>query len=183
QLAAQDVKVVISGEGGDELFGGYYTYVADLLAARTGGLARLARPVVERLPTSSARASFDYKAKRFVRAAHLPPLERHHGWKEIFSPDARAELTGRRSGFDPVHTLRDRFRETEGADPLARLQDVDFGIYLVDDLLVKTDRASMAHSLEARVRFLDSVVTNFAFTLPAKHKVRGLSKKVLLRKA
>ena len=63
------------------------------------------------------------------------------------------------------------------------MQDVDFGIYLVDDLLVKTDRASMAHSLEARVPFLDSVVTNFAFALPAKHKVRGLSKKVLLRKA
>ena len=70
-----------------------------------------------------------------------------------------------------------------GADELARLQDVDFGIYLVDDLLVKTDRASMAHSLEARVPFLDSVVTNFAFALPTKHKVRGLAKKVLLRKA
>src|SRR5205814_252266 len=68
-------------------------------------------------------------------------------------------------------------------DALARLQDVDFGIYLVDDLLVKTDRASMAHSLEARVPFLDSVVTNFAFGLQTKHKVRGLSKKVLLRKA
>jgi asparagine synthase (glutamine-hydrolysing) len=63
------------------------------------------------------------------------------------------------------------------------LQDVDFGIYLVDDLLVKTDRASMAHSLEARVPFLDTVVTNFAFSLPVRHKVRGLSKKRLLRKA
>ena len=183
QLAAQDVKVALSGEGGDELFGGYFTYVADLLAERTGGLARLARPLVERLPTSSARASFDYKAKRFVRAAHLPPLERHHGWKEIFSPDARAELTGRRSGFDPVHTLRDRFAETEGAELLARLQDVDLGIYLVDDLLVKTDRASMAHSLEARVPFLDPVVTNLALMLPTRHRVSGLRKKVLLRKA
>jgi asparagine synthase (glutamine-hydrolysing) len=118
-----------------------------------------------------------------VRAAHLPPLERHHGWKEIFSPDVRAELTGRPTTFDPVDVYRARYAETAGADPLARLQDVDFGIYLVDDLLVKTDRASMAHSLEARVPFLDSVVTNFAFGLPAKHKVRGLSKKVLLRKA
>ena len=183
QLAASDVKVALSGEGGDELFGGYYTYVADLLAERTAGLARVARPLVERLPTSTARASVDYKAKRFVRAAHLPPLERHHGWKEIFAPDMRARLTGRRSEFDPVDLLRTRFAETEGAELLGRLQDVDFGVYLVDDLLVKTDRASKAHSLEARVPFLDPLVTNFAFTLPASQRVRGLRKKVLLRKA
>jgi asparagine synthase (glutamine-hydrolysing) len=183
RLAAEDVKVALSGEGGDELFGGYYTYFADLLAQRVGGLAGLARPLVERLPTSTARASFDYKAKRFVRGAHLPPLERHHAWKEIFSPDARAELTGRRHGFDPVDLYRARFAETEGAEVLARLQDVDLGIYLVDDLLVKTDRASMAHSLEARVPFLDAAVTSFAFSLPARHRVSGFRKKVLLRKA
>jgi len=183
QLAAQDVKVALSGEGGDELFGGYYTYVADLLALRAGGAARLAQPLVERLPSSSARASFDYKAKRFVRAAHLPPLERHHAWKEIFSADARAELTGRRHEFDPVDLYRARFAETEGAELLARLQDVDLGIYLVDDLLVKTDRASMAHSLEARVPFLDPAVAGFAAALPLKHRVRGARKKVLLRKA
>src|SRR6266550_1482753 len=170
-------------DGGDELFGGYHTYAADLLAARVGGLARLAGPLVERLPTSTSRASFDYKAKRFVRAAHLPPLERHHGWKEIFSPDLRAELTGRQSAFDPVDLLRTRYAETEGSDELARLQDVDLGVYLVDDLLVKTDRASMAHSLEARVPYLDTVVTNLALALPTRHKIRGLSKKVLLRKA
>jgi asparagine synthase (glutamine-hydrolysing) len=183
RLAADNVKVALSGEGGDELFGGYYTYAADLLAERAGWTAPLLRPFVERLPSSSAKASLDYKAKRFVKAAHLPALERHHGWKEIFSPDARAELTGRRSDFDPVDLLRARFEETEGAELLARLQDVDLGTYLVDDLLVKTDRASMAHSLEARVPFLDPVVTNFALGLPTRHKVRGLRKKVLLRKA
>src|SRR5215204_1958323 len=183
RLAAEDVKVALSGEGGDELFGGYYTYAADLLAERAGWTAPLLRPIVERLPSSSARASFDYRAKRFVRAAHLPPLERHHGWKEIFSPAARAELTGRDNGFDPVDVLRARFAETEGAELLARLQDVDLGTYLVDDLLVKTDRASMAHSLEARVPFLDPAVTNFSFGLPTRHKVRALRKKVLLRKA
>jgi asparagine synthase (glutamine-hydrolysing) len=183
QLAAQHVKVALSGEGGDELFGGYYTYTADLLADRVAPLARLVRPLVELLPTSTSKASFDYRAKRFVRAAHLPPLERHHGWKEIFAPDVRAEVTGRSAAFDPVDVYRARYRETVGADGLARLQDVDFGVYLVDDLLVKTDRASMAHSLEARVPFLDPAVTSFAFSLPAEHKVRGLSKKVLLRKA
>jgi asparagine synthase (glutamine-hydrolysing) len=183
QLAAEHVKVALSGEGGDELFGGYYTYAADLLADRVGPLARLASPLVERLPASGGRVSLEYRAKRFVRAAHLPPLERHHGWKEIFSPEARGELTERRSSFDPVDVYRARYGETEGAEPLARLQDVDFAVYLVDDLLVKTDRASMANSLEARVPFLDPVVTNFAFALPRKMRVRGLSKKVLLRKA
>jgi asparagine synthase (glutamine-hydrolysing) len=183
QLAAEHVKVALSGEGGDELFGGYYTYAADLFADRVAPLARIARPLVEALPASTRRASLDYKAKRFVRAAHLPPLERHHGWKEIFSPDARAELTGSRAAFDPVDVYRARYDETAGAPRLARLQDVDFGVYLVDDLLVKTDRASMAHSLEVRVPFLDPLVTNLAFALPTRQKVRGFAKKVLLRKA
>jgi asparagine synthase (glutamine-hydrolysing) len=183
RLAAQDVKVALSGEGGDELFGGYYTYVADQLAGRMAGVARAAAPLVERLPSSTSRASLDYRAKRFVRAAHLPPLERHHGWKEIFSSDARAELTGRRSALDPIAILRARFAETEDAEPLARLQDVDLGTYLVDDLLVKTDRTSMAHSLEARVPYLDPLVAGLALQLPDRLKVHGLRKKVLLRKA
>ncbi len=185
ELASRHVKVALSGEGGDELFGGYYTYVADQLAPRLAGVAGVVRPLVEALPSSSGRASFDYKAKRFVRGAHLPPLERHHAWKEIFTPEARAELLGpnRRGTADPLESYRARYAETEGADPLARLQDVDFGVYLVDDLLVKTDRASMAHSLEARVPYLDEVVAGFALSLPAHLKVRGLAKKRLLRKA
>jgi asparagine synthase (glutamine-hydrolysing) len=185
ELASRHVKVALSGEGGDELFGGYYTYVADLLAPRVGPLAGVIRPLVEALPSSSGRTSFDYKAKRFVRAAHLPPLERHHAWKEILSPEARAELLARarRGSADPLDVYRTRYQETEGAEPLARLQDVDLGIYLVDDLLVKTDRASMAHSIEARVPYLDEVVAALALALPTRLKVRGLAKKRLLRKA
>ena len=183
ELAARHVKTVLSGEGGDELFGGYYTYAADLLAERAGPLARLARPLVELLPASTTKASLDYRAKRFVRAAHLPPLERHHAWKEIFSADLRAELTGRRGTFDPVDLLRARFAETEGVELVSRLQDVDLGVLMVADQLTKTDRASMAHSLESRVPFLDTVVTNLALALPARQKVRGLRKKLLLRKA
>jgi asparagine synthase (glutamine-hydrolysing) len=185
ELAAGTVKVAISGEGGDELFGGYYTYVADQIAPRLAPAAKALRGVVERLPSSSAKASLDYKAKRFVRGAHLPPLERHHAWKEIFSDDARAELVARRRHgiSDPLDLYRARYGETEGAEPLARLQDLDLGIYLVDDLLVKTDRASMAHSLEARVPFCDPAVAELALALPTAKKVRGFAKKRLLRRA
>jgi asparagine synthase (glutamine-hydrolysing) len=184
ELAAGEVKVALSGEGGDELFGGYYTYVADLLAARVGRLAALAAPLVERLPSSDAKVSLDYKAKRFARGAHLPPLERHHAWKEIFSRELQTALLGPRDpGWDPVDLYRERYAETAGAEPLARLQDVDLGIYLVDDLLVKTDRSSMAHSLELRVPFLDNEVAAAAFGLATPLKVRGLAKKRLLRRA
>lgn len=184
ELAAGHVKTALSGEGGDELFGGYYTYVADLLARRVGRLAPLARPLAEALPSRTDRVGFDYKAKRFARAAALPPLERHHGWKEIFSPQARAELaSAHASSWDPLDLYRERYAETATAEPLARMQDVDLGIYLVDDLLVKTDRISMAHSLEVRVPFLDQHVAEFAFSLPRRMKVRGLQKKRLLRKA
>jgi asparagine synthase (glutamine-hydrolysing) len=186
ELAAEHVKVVLSGEGGDELFGGYETYAADQLALRLGSLAAPLAPLVERLPSSSRRVSLEYRAKRFVRAAALPPLERHHGWKEIFSAEQRAQLLlpewGQAPG-NPLDGWRARFAETEGAPLLARLQDVDLGIYLADDLLVKTDRMSMAHSLEARVPYLDPVISDLALALPTKHKVRGLSKKRLLRRA
>jgi asparagine synthase (glutamine-hydrolysing) len=184
ELAASQVKVAMSGEGGDELFGGYYTYVADLLAPRVGRLAALARPLVERLPSSSRRAaSFDYKAKRFARAAALPPLERHHGWKEIFDEQTRRALLRDRSGADPLAIYRQHYAETAGAPELARLQEVDLNVYLPSDLLVKTDRASMAHSLEARVPFLDKAVSDVALSLPTSQKVRGFEKKRLLRKA
>jgi asparagine synthase (glutamine-hydrolysing) len=129
--------------------------------------------------------SLDYKLKRFANGLGLPPLERHHAWKEIFSAGARAALVApdHGGGHDPVDLLRARYAETDGADELARLQDVDLGVPLVDDLLVKTDRASMAHSLEARVPFLDPVVADFALGLPAELRVRRFQKKRLLRRA
>ena len=184
RLAAEDVKVALSGEGGDELFGGYYTYAADLLAERVGGAAaaraaggRAAAVLVAarelRLPGEAVRP------RRAPAAARAPPgLEDDLLRGRAGRADRAARTASTRSSLD-----RARFAETEGHELLARLQDVDLGGYLADDLLVKTDRASMAWSLETRVPFLDTVVTNFAFSLPARQKVRGLAKKRLLRKA
>jgi len=186
KLAREHVKVALSGEGGDELFGGYNYYVAHGLAPRLGTVAAALRPLVEKLPTSSAGAStLDWKLKRFARAARFAPIDRHYEWKSILTPEARAELVcpERRGNGDPLQLLRSRYEESAGAPELARLMDLDLGIFLVDDMLVKTDRASMAHSLEARVPILDSVVTELALALPSGLKVRGLSRKRLLRRA
>jgi asparagine synthase (glutamine-hydrolysing) len=185
QLAAEHVKVVLSGEGGDELFGGYYWYVGDVMAPRLGPLASRLRPLVDRLPSTATSRRLDDRMKRFARGSDLPPVERHAAWSQVFSSEARAELLARApgAGSDPLRTHRARYGQTGGAEPLGRMQDIDLGTYLVDDILVKIDRASMAHSLESRVPFLDPVVAELALALPARHKVRGLSKKRLFRRA
>jgi asparagine synthase (glutamine-hydrolysing) len=185
ELAARHVKATLSGEGGDEMFGGYNTYAAHGVAPYLGRVASAVRPALQLVPASTRSSSWEERLKRFAHGGHLPPLERHHAWKEVFSADARAELLSpdRRGSFDPVELFRSRYDETEGAEGLGRLMDVDIGTYLVDDLLVKMDRASMAHSLEARVPFCDPVVAELAFALPSRHKVRWFDKKRLLRKA
>ncbi len=141
------------------------------------------RPLVEALPGVDAQGEPRLQGQA-VRARRAPAAARAASRLEGDLLRRRARRAHRPpAAFDPVDVYRARYAETAGAPQLARLQDVDFGMYLVDDLLVKTDRASMAHSLEARVPFLDPLVTNLAFALPTRLKVRGLAKKVLLRKA
>jgi asparagine synthase (glutamine-hydrolysing) len=186
QLARGHVKVALSGEGADEFFGGYNYYVGHRLAPIIGRATGALRPIVERLPTSTAKSStFDYRAKRFTRSARLPTLERHYRWKTITAIDEREALIlpERRRFQDPLSLFADRFAESEGADDLAKVMDIDIGIFVVDDMLVRTDRASMAHSLEARVPVLDPVVAELALALPSRLKVRGFSKKRLLKRA
>ncbi len=186
QLARSNVKVALSGEGGDEFFGGYNYYVGHLLAPKLKGIAAAVRPLVDRLPTTNGGAStLDWKVKRFVRGAHLSDVERHYVWKTVFTPEERLGLVeaDHRGTCDPLELLRVRYERSEGAEDLARVLDVDLGVFLVDDMLVKTDRASMAHSLEARVPILDPVVAELALSLPTAMKVRGLARKRLLRKA
>ncbi len=185
ELAAREVKVVLSGEGGDELFGGYYWYLGDTYAPRFGRFATALRPALERLPGTATSRRLDDRVKRFARGSHLPPVDRHSAWSQVFSPEAREELMTRRppEGSDPLRAHRARYARTEGAENLARMQDIDVGTYLVDDILTKIDRMSMAHSLESRVPFLDPAVADLALALPSRHKIHGLSKKRLFRKA
>lgn len=183
--ASRHVKVVLSGEGGDELFGGYQTYQADRYGGWVSRPAAALEPLLERWPSSSGRLGLDYKLRRLARGAGLGPLERHHAWKEIFATGERREflVPGQGSAGDPLDQHRARYAETVGADPLARLQDLDVGTFLADDLLVQTDQAGMAHGLEIRVPFLDPVVAELALALPARAKVSPRCTKRLLRAA
>jgi asparagine synthase (glutamine-hydrolysing) len=185
ELAARHVKVVLSGEGGDELFGGYQVYLADRLAPKVGRIARLAAPLVERLPATGEHGAFDHRARKFVAGATLPPAERHQAWRSVFTPEARAALVrpDRQPSRDYLDVYRAHYADSAGAEPIARMSHLDIRLYLADDLLAKTDRASMAHSLETRVPFLDPVVAEFAMALPDRQRIRGLAKKVLLRRA
>ena len=182
RFAARDVKAVLTGEGADELFGGYQTYVADRLGragrARRGGAGARGRALPELLGAPEPRLPL----RRLALGAGLGPLERHHAFKETFGARAAARDCSAGRG-DPLARLRARYAETEGAEPIARLQDVDAGSFLADDLLPQADRAGMAHGLEVRVPFLDPVVAELAYALPVDARVRGLETKRVLRAA
>jgi asparagine synthase (glutamine-hydrolysing) len=198
ELAARHVKVALSGDGGDELFGGYYTYQADKLARiyrclprfLTGGLLS---KLVHLLPTSDRKASLDFKLKRFVQGASLPPLPAHVAWKAFFSEDMKAELyrpsngngngNGHHKGRRPsVQLLQDYYDRYTSDDLLNRLLYVDMKVQLVDDMLTKVDRMSMAHSLEVRVPLLDLRLVEFMARLPSSLKVHGMTLKYLLKR-
>jgi asparagine synthase (glutamine-hydrolysing) len=189
QLARQLVTVALSGEGGDEVFAGYETYAAYKLAALYRRLPRfvaatIVPAAIKRLPTSHRRVSFDYKAKRFVDGALLPPADGHYWWKVIFTEEAKTALYAEPPDAveETIRFYREAYEQCKASDPLTRLQHIDLTIYLPDDLLVKADRMSMAHSLEARVPFLDHRVVEFAAALPAHLKLRGLTKKYILKR-
>jgi len=194
KLAAEDVKVVLSGEGGDEIFAGYMTYEADMMAERYLKLPGLIRNkiipgIVSLLPVSTDKVSFDYKARRFIRGAENDLITRHYMWKVIFDHREKQELLSYdayNSGFprDSVEVFKDYFNHGETIrDPLNHVLYTDTKVYLPDDLLVKVDRMSMANSLEARVPFLDRKLVELAFSIPSKFKLMGRKKKYILKKA
>lgn len=181
RFASAHVKAVLTGEGADELFGGYQTYAADRLGQHAARAAALLAPAVAHWPSSSGRLSLDFRLRRLALGAGLGPLERHHAFKETFPAPLRQALLG--TAGDPLARLRARYAETADAEPLARLQDADIGSFLADDLLPQADRAGMAHGLEVRVPFLDPVVAELAFALPVNARVRGFETKRVLRAA
>ena len=179
RAARQHVKVILSGEGADELFGGYPTYIGHKIAPKYDALPSFVRAAIrksiERLKPSSRKVTFEFLLKKFVHDAERPWLERHLAW---FGTGLSDEISG--GPPSPAAAAEDR-----GAprDALESAMLLDYRSYLRDNLLVKVDRATMLSSVEARAPFLDRDVTRFALSLPSNLRVRRLETKWLLKKA
>ena len=190
QLAREQVKVVLSGDGGDELFGGYETYLADEKARLYGRIPKAVRTrgiekVVNSLKPQAQKKGLVNKAKRFIEGLEHPEALSHTRWRlfageliqqTLLTQDAARAIT------QPVdrHILElfDRAGERE---PLNRSLYVDVKSYLCDNILTKVDRMSMAVSLEARVPYLDRELVELAFQIPTRYKVSRGKTKVLLK--
>ncbi len=192
QFARQHVTVALSGDGGDELFGGYWRYLGhESLAAyrRIPGVIRraLLEPLLRGMSSSksSGLANGVRQFRKLLRPASNDPLARHVAWSRILAPEAEAlYLDQSRAQECDRRTVEAARRLTEGmsgADPLNRILAFDLQHQLPADMLQKVDLASMMHSLEIRVPFLDASVVEFAAELPGSYKIdRGLRKRVLI---
>jgi asparagine synthase (glutamine-hydrolysing) len=193
QLAREDVKAVLSGDGGDELFGGYDTYEAQALATRLGWVGDALMPalagVAAALPPSEKKKGLVNKVKRFsAGAASAPGDLEHYRWMVYLGPQAKTRLysAGLRAALgsaDVYAPVRDAMKRFGQDDPLNRQLYADLSLYLADDILVKVDRMSMATSLETRAPFLDGDVMELAFSMPGHLKIRNGERKWVLKQA
>lgn len=193
QVARNFVKVVLSGDGGDELFAGYDTYVAQRMAGRyydwlPGVVGRDMLPsLMKRVPPQPAKKGTINKVKRFIEGAALPPSLQHTRWMMFMHDSDKAQLyrPALRAGVNgdtPAALIERYLRQARPMDPLAQQQYVDVKTYLVDDILTKVDRMSMAVSLEARLPLLDHRIVEFALNLPPQMKLKGDTTKAILRR-
>jgi asparagine synthase (glutamine-hydrolysing) len=186
KLARAHVTVVLTGDGGDELFAGYRRFAAAVASERLPRFAReAARTLSPALPTPKSDRHWLASARRFVQAAADPVDLRMTRWMATFFDDlgalVRPELLA--PGFDMLAYLDAERERLHGLSTLSRVLHANFTSYLPDDLLVKTDRCTMANSLEARSPFLDRELTEFVAGLPDHFKLRGSRTKVILREA
>jgi asparagine synthase (glutamine-hydrolysing) len=185
KLCKTKTTVALSGEGADELFGGYLTYRANRIARALRRLPRAALSagltLMRRWPVSDEKIGFEYKVKRLLEGSLMQPGRGHVYWNGTFADDDLSSIVSER--LPP--TLDEILRQVECLpkieDDLAPFLWLDQKYYLADDILTKSDRMSMAHSVEVRPAFLDHRIVEFAATLPADLKIRGSQQKIVLR--
>lgn len=194
KFARSRVKTVVGGEGGDELFGGYQTHYLHRISKWYKRIPRVMRngfrTAVMKLPESHMYLSTPYKLKRFTYGAEFPYDQAHYRWKVIFDSDEKSRLLTSEffntiseiEAFCPMNRYFSNAR-SKGFSILDQLIYVDFKTFLQDDPLQKTDRMSMANSLEVRVPLLDNAIIDFSTRVPQNKKVKGFQTKYLLRKA
>jgi asparagine synthase (glutamine-hydrolysing) len=185
KLCKEKTTVALSGEGADELFGGYLTYRANRLAARASylpsSLLRIALAGFGYWPVSDDKISFEYKVKRFLEGALMPSARAHVYWNGTFSDAGKEALVKQPLPGSLKRVLSELGALPETSDDLAPYLWLDQKYYLADDILNKSDRMSMAHSVEVRPPFLDHRIVEFAAKLPASLKIRGARQKVILK--
>lgn len=187
-FTSKHVTVALGGDGGDELFAGYPTFQAEALVGAYARIPKLLRehviaPAVRALPSSDTNLSIDFKLKRFIAGADAPVHERHQRWLGAFTDvHERAAILQSSDLSNPFDSQKSFF---EGAlnrnDYLNRVLWSYARTYLMDEVLVKVDRASMAHGLEVRTPFLDTALVEYVMNLPYRYKYSGFTGKRLLK--
>jgi asparagine synthase (glutamine-hydrolysing) len=192
QLASRHVKVVLSGDGGDELFAGYPAFQAHkimnalsaLPSSWVGGLSRCAQC----LPVSHRYASAQFLLQQFFKGRACPPDIRFFYWLGYYSDEEKARLLSPAcqqaiADKNPFDDIANYVQQSRRADDFERLLYLCMKLYLQDGILVKVDRASMANSLEVRVPFLDHRVVEHVVGIPSSYKLRRLTTKYILKRA
>lgn len=181
QLASKQVKVVLSGEGSDEMFGGYNIYKSPLALRPMQKIPRVIRRRVAKILRS---IPFSFKGKNYLIRAGMDVEERFIGNAYIYKPNEVYKiLKNPLKKRTPADITKPLYARVKNKDDITKMQYIDINTWLWGDILYKADTMSMAHSLEVRVPFLDREVAKFAFSVPVKHRVNDKETKAYFRKA
>jgi asparagine synthase (glutamine-hydrolysing) len=184
KLCKKRCTVAFSGEGADEIFGGYLTYRANRIAAQLRNLPpaaiKLSLRALRLWPASDEKISLEYKIKRLLQGGLMPPERAHVYWNGTFSEAEKAALL-RIPLPGALSNVLARLRGSLPGDEITPFLEFDQQYYLPDDILVKSDRVSMAHAVEVRPPFVDHRIVEFAARLPIDFKIRGTRQKYILK--
>lgn len=192
QFAKEHVTVCLSGDGGDELFAGYATNTADKLykyaSLMPNQTIQFLNFLVQKfMPTSFGKVSFDYKLKQFLKGCSYDRRRAHYSWREIFTEEEKSKLLGCSNidilKEDPFDSFDKYHQDVKDCHFIDQTSYVDIKTWLANDILVKVDKMTMAHSLEARAPFLDYRLVEFAASLPVELKMKNFTKKYILKKS
>lgn len=192
KCAKDFVTVILSGEGADEIFCGYEPYTAQQFLKYYQTIPQTVRKWlragINRLPVSDSKVSWDLRLRRFVEGASYEPAKAHFWWRCSMNDDEKSRVLDADFLRDLEHVATSRFYEERFAsftsdDSINRIMASDCTLHLPDDLLLRGNLLSMAHTVELRVPYLDVDLVEFAFTIPSKQKLRGFTNKIPLRDA